>query len=336
MAVYPLANITSSPLIPTANAIIQRRTALDVLEKSRHFGEVCQDDAIGKQEGRTVQFYRPSNFSTAALTEAVEGDIPAGLSYANRPVKATLGRYTDWVGVSTALEDTSPTPDLQNASERLGYRGALRVDNLTRAVIDAEQPGMSQSVLASTGNIAVRDLRASRTLLKASDVMPQSKFGNRFVTIMSPLISYDLVNDPTIGGYADIMKYNTNVKESALVTYNMDDGLADVAGCRVIESTNVKSTTVSGTTYYDVYVLGQGGFGKVTLKGKAPEVGSNANKARFNVYTMKGGPGPWDPTGELGSFCAYNFWYTAVCLDGNPMIGGTYRGKILRPSSSIA
>jgi hypothetical protein len=54
----PLTNITSSALIPTANAKVLRKTALDVLEKSRHFSSVCFDDAIGKQEGRKVVWYR--------------------------------------------------------------------------------------------------------------------------------------------------------------------------------------------------------------------------------------------------------------------------------------
>jgi N4-gp56 family major capsid protein len=332
----PLTNITSSALIPTANAKVLRKTALDVLEKSRHFGSCCFDDAIGKQEGRKVVWYRPQNFAAAGLTIAVEGDIPSGLTYSNREVTAVLGNYSDWVGVSTFLMDTSPTPDLQDASERLGYRGALRVDNLTRAVIDAEYIGMQQAALAPSGMLRVADLRAARTLMKNQDVKPMKASGNRFRTVISPVIGFDVINDPNIGGYGDIVKFNQNVTQTPLVNYDMDDGLMDIAGCRILESTNVKTVVSGSTTSYYTYIIGEGAFGAVTMSARMPKVGNDPQKARFNLYMGKGGPGPWDPTGEMGGFASYNFYYSAVCADGNPSIGGVYRGRIISTTSSIA
>lgn len=333
MTIYPISNATTSVLIPTANQIQYRREALDVLEKSRHFDEVMKPDKAEKQMGRTVQWYRPSNFSSASLAPDTDGDGPTQLAYANRPIQATLGQYTDWVSVSTFLMDTSPTPDLQDASERLMYRGALRMDSLNRAVIDAEFSGMTLTSLS--GYLTARDLRNARTQLKNADVKPQRKSGNRFSVIASPLTTYDLVNDPTTGGLADIIKYNTNVNDSPLVRYNMDDGLADIAGCRVIETTNGKVVTSGGTNSYYTYVLGEGGFGTVSLNVKAPNTGSDPQKARFNIMMGKGGHGPWDPTGQMGGYCSYMVYTTAVCLDGNAMIGGTYRGRIMSVSSSV-
>lgn len=329
--VFPITNTTTSVLIPTVNAIQYKREALDVLEKTRHFNEVFTDDKAEKQNGRTVMWYRPQNFATASLAPDTDGDNPTQLGYANKQVPATLGNYCDWVAVSTFMQDTSPTPDLQDASERLGYRGALRMDTLTRSVLDAEFVGMTLTSLS--GYLTVRDLRNARTQLKNSDVRPQRKFGNRFPVIASPLTTYDLVNDPTVGGYLDIMKYNTDVKASPLVQYNLDDGLADVAGCRIIETTNGKVVAGSPNNYY-VYILGEGGFGKVSLNVKAPTFG-DPMKARFNIYMGKGGPGPWDPTGQMGGFASYNVYYTAACLDGNAAWGGTYRGKIMSVQSSV-
>lgn len=333
MAIYPLANITSAVTIPTANAIIQRAEALDVLEKSIHHAEACMPDKAESQRGRRVQWYRPNNFTDAPLTTAVEGDIPAGLTYGNRTVTATLANYTDWVAVSTFLKDTSPTPDLTDASERLGYRGALRIDNLTRAVYDAEAINMTQAPLGTY--FVVRDLRNARTQLKMNNVLPQKSAGNKYRVLCAPVSTFDLINDPTVGGYLDIVKYNQNVNNTPLINYQLGDDLADIAGCTITESTNVK--IITGTpNKYRIYVHGQGGFGNVTLNTKVPVMKQSSMKARFNIYTGQGGVGPWDPTGELGAFASYNIYYTAVCLAGNATIGDSARSRIIDVQSSVA
>jgi hypothetical protein len=144
-----------------------------------------------------------------------------------------------------------------------------------------------------------------------------------------------VINDPNIGGLGDITKF-TNPGRGPLLEYNADDDLMDIAGCKILESTNVKTVTSGSTTNYYTYIIGEGAFGAVTLGARAPKVGNDPQKARFNLYMGKGGPGPWDPTGEMGGFSSYNFYYTAVCTDGNPAIGGTYRGRIISTTSSIA
>lgn len=332
MAVFPITNTTISALIPTANAIQYKREALDVLEKSRYFNEVMKPDKAEKQEGRTVQWYRPQNFADASLATDTDGDNPTQLNYSNRIVQATLGNYTDWVAVSTYLQDTSPTPDLQDASERLGYRGALRMDGLYRAVIDAEYPGMSLTSLS--GYLTVRDLRNARTQLANANVSGMRKFGGDFGCLASPLTTYDLVNDPTASGLADITKYNTDVKNSALVTYKANGFIASIAGCHVQETTNGKVVSSGGTNSYYVYVIGEGAFGHVSLNVKSPIFG-DPMKARFNIFMGKGGPGPWDPTGQMGGFASYNVYTTAVCLEGPGSIGGSYRARIMSVASTV-
>lgn len=333
---YPIGNLTYSAGLPQAQAIIQRRTALDVLEKSLRFPEACFDDKVAMQQGRTVQWYRPNNFPTASLAPAVEGDIPTGLIYTARTIRATLGNYTDYVALSSFLTDTSPTPDLQDAGDRLGYRGALRVDDLTKRVIDAESTGTAQAPLGTY--LTAKDLRNSRTQLSNANVQGMAKHQGMFWTVMSPVNSYDLVNDPTVGGLLDITKYNMDVEASNLVRYQKSGYLKPISGCLPIESTNVTTTTSGGNTYYRVYVFGEGGYGKVTLNIKQPQMNSGGGQpARFNVTIQKGqGPTPYDPTGEMGGFASYNFDYTACCMDGNPMIGGTHRNKTIDIQSSVA
>jgi N4-gp56 family major capsid protein len=334
VTIYPLVNNTTSVLIPTANAIQYKREALSVLEKTLRFNTLMKPDNAQKQSGRTVQWYRPSNFSAASLAQDTDGDGPTQLTYGNRTVQATLGLYTDWTAVSTYLMDTSPTPDLQNACERLGYRGALRMDSLYRAVIDNEFPGMTLASLS--GYLMVKDLRNARTQLANADVTGMSKFGGDFGCLASPLATYDLVNDPTAGGLADIIKYNTNVNDSSLVRYKPNGFIASIAGCHVMETTNAKVVSSGGTNSYYTYVIGDEAFGSVSLNVKAPAVGEGSDmRNRFNVHTGKGGPGPWDPTGQLGGFCSYNVYTTGVCLDGNAMIGGTYRGRIMSVLSTV-
>lgn len=333
MSVYPLANITTSVLIPTANAIIQRKESLDVLEKSIHHAEACFPDKVESQQGRRVQWYRAQNYSDASLAIAVEGDIPTGLNYSNRTVQANLANYTDWVAVSTFLQDTSPTPDLTDAAARLGYRGALRVDNLTRAVFDGEAINMNQNPLGTY--FVVKDLRNARTQLKMNNVTGQTNNNARYRVLCAPVSTFDLINDPTVGGYLDIVKFNQNVNNTPLINYGMGDELADVAGCSITETTNVKTITGSPTKYR-IYVHGQGGFGNVTLNTKIPVMKQTGLKARFNIYTGKGGVGPWDPTGELGGFASYNIYYTAACVAGNTFIGDVPRSRTIDVASSVA
>lgn len=329
MAYSPATNLTTSAGLPHVQTTIYKKTALDRLTKKFHFREACMKDMIAKQEGRTVQWFRYFNLS-ANTTPSTEGTVGTGISPSSRVVAATVSQYTAFLTISDFLVNTAIDPLVENHADLLGYQGGLSVDTITRNVIDAESASTNQTLLSSFFRVA--DLRNSRHSLQAVDVQPLDD--GQFLTIMHPYVSYDLVNDPAAGGFADIMKYNQNVKNTPLVTYEDRGMVTSVAGCRVIESTNVYTQT--SPNRYRVYVFGKDGVGCVDLAGRGPANVTDPKKQRFSIKVGRPTDSVADPEGVIGAYVSYNFIYTAVVLDGPAGIGGTYRYKTLDPQSSIA
>jgi N4-gp56 family major capsid protein len=209
----------------------------------------------------------------------------------------------------------------------LGYQGGLTVDTITRTVIDNEYSG--SSLTAQSTYLKVADLRNARSQLQAVDVEPMED-GN-FLAIAHPFATYDIVNDPAAGGLADIRKY-TNPE--VLNRYEDRGEITVVAGCKLIESTNVKIVNGSPNTYA-MYVFGKNGVGAVDLEGRGPNKVVDPTKQRFAIKTIRGGNSIADPEGVIGAAVSYNFVYTVVVLEGPTGIGGVYRFRQFRTASSI-
>lgn len=334
MPITAITNITSGAGVPTANAVRLRKEALDVIEQDLMHTEAAMPDIYGSQEGRIVKAYRPDNFTAAATTVDTEGTEKTALTYTEREVAFVLGQYSDWVPVSGMLMDTSPTPTLSNAKDRLAYRAKLRFDNLMKATYDSEFTNMSMTPLGGTnGTLTVSDYRNARTQMRANSVKPQRKFGNRFVAHTHPVCVYDVLRDPAAGGLLDLVKYNQNVNNTALMTYSMDNDVADVAGCTIKECTNVTVTVSGGNNYYRTYIHGEGGFMASTLRGKNTQT---PETARFSCYSAATGIEGWNPTGDMGGFASYRAYAAYGCVAGNAIIGDVARSRAMDSRSSIS
>jgi N4-gp56 family major capsid protein len=329
MAYSPATNLTTSAGLPHVQVTYYKKKALDRLQKKFLFRNACMSDMIPKQEGRTVQWFRYFNLS-ANTTPSAEGTVGTGISPTSRVVSATVSQYTAFLTISDFLADTAIDPLVENHADLLGYQAGLSVDTITRNVIDAESSSTNQTLLGSYFRVA--DLRNARHALQAIDVQPMDD-GN-FYCILHPYVSYDLVNDPAASGLADIFKYNTNVKDSPLVQYEDRGTITTVAGCKVVESTNVY--TQSAPNKYRVYIFGKDGIGCVDLAGRGPSKVTDPKKQRFAVKVIRPDASVADPEGVISAAVSYNFIFTAVVLDGPAGIGGVYRYKTLDAQSSIA
>jgi N4-gp56 family major capsid protein len=302
---------------------------MDRLQKKFVFRMACEKDMIPKQVGRTVQFFRYTNF-TANTTEKTEGAVGTSLSLTSKILSATVSQYTAFITVSDLLKDTSLDPIVEAAAGLLGYQAGLSVDTITRGVIDAESSSTNQALLATY--LRVSDLRNARHQLQAIDVQPFED--GQFLVFAHPYSTYDLVNDPNAMGLADIgVKYNPDFKQSALVRYEDRGTVANVAGCKVIESTNVKTQTTPNR--YRTYVFGKGAVACVDLEGRGPTDVRDPRKTRFNIAVIPGSKSIADPEGVIGAAVSYNFVFTTVVLEGPTGIGGSYRYKTLDPQSTI-
>ena len=328
MAYQPAGNSTSSAGLAHLANVYYRKKGLDRLQKKFVFRDATMKDMLPKQVGRTVQFFRYVNFGTNTVP-ATEGVVGTSLSMTSHVVGATVSQYTAFITVSDLLQDTAIDPIVQNASELLGYSAGLSVDTIVRNVIDAEFAGASQSLLGTFTR--VEDLRAARSSLQSNDVLPFED--GEFFAVFHPFSTYDIVNDPAAGGLADIFKY-TQPEKTPLVKYEDRGLVTHVAGCRVIESTNVKITTGTPNKYRG-YIFGRNGIGSIDLEGRGPSDVNDPSKQRFRITVVKGEPSIADPEGVIGAAVSYNFVFTAVILDGPSGIGGTYRFRELDTVSSI-
>lgn len=331
MAYSPAGNLTTSAGLAHLASVLYRKKGLDRLQKIFRFRTACSKDMLQRQSGRTVQFFRYTNFG-ANVTPTTEGTVGTSLTMSSRIVQATVSQFSAFITVSDLLEATAIDPIVSNASELLGYQAGLSVDTLTRTVIDGESANTNQALLATY--LRVADLRNSRHTLQANDVQPFEN--DEFLVFAHPYATYDLVNDPNAMGLADIFKYNTDVKASPLVKYEDRGLVTHVAGCKVMESTNVKQTTTSGTTTYRAYVFGKDGISTVDLEGMAPSDVVNPDNQRFKINVTRGGNNIADPEGLIAAAVAYKFATTTVVLEGPSGIGGQYRYRTLDPQSSIA
>jgi N4-gp56 family major capsid protein len=329
MAYAPAGNLTTSAGLAHLQSIYYKKRALDRLQKKFVFRMACEKDMIPKQVGRSVQFFRYTNFS-ANTTETTEGTVGSSLTLSSRILNATVSQYTAFITVSDLLKDTAIDPIVQQAGELLGYQAGLSVDTITRGVIDAESASTNQALLSTY--LRVSDLRNARHQMQAVDVQPFDD--GEFLVFAHPYATYDLVNDPNAMGLADIgTKYNPGFQQSALVKYEDRGTVAHVAGCKVIESTNVKTQTTPNR--YRAYVFGKGAVACVDLEGRGPSDVRDPRKQRFNINVIPGKKQIADPEGVIGAAVSYNFVFTNVVLEGPAGIGGSYRYRTLDPQSTI-
>ena len=326
---FPTAdNLTSSAGLAHLQMVYYSKKGLDRLMKKFVFRTAAQHDMLPKRSGRTVQFFRYTNF-TPGTTPTTEGSSGTSLNLTSRVLQATVSQYSAFITVSDLLRDTAIDPVVTSASELLSYRAGLSVDTITRSVIDAESAGTALSPQAT--NLRVADIRNARHQLQANDVRP---FDNgEFLVFSHPFVTYDLVNDPDAGGLADIFKY-TEPKSSPLVKYADRDLLTSVAGCRVIETTNTWSG--GSPVKYRTYVFGANGIGCVDLEGRGPSDVRDPAKQNFKINVIPGDLSVANPEGKIGAVVSYNFVFTTVVLDGPAGIGGTYRYRTIDTESTIA
>jgi N4-gp56 family major capsid protein len=327
MAYAPAGNTTLGLAHLQSEAI--RRKALSRLQKKFRFRDLCVEDQLGLREGRTAVWFRYANLA-AGTTPSTEGAVGTSLTMTSTKVSATVSEFSNFISVSTLREETAPDPQLEAAGALLGYRGGLSVDNITRAAIDAESSNTNQSPIATY--LRVGDIRAAVHTLQALDVEPFED--GEFKVLTSPYNSYDLVSDPAANGLADIFKYTNPVKAN-LVSRDDRGVVTHVAGAKVIESTNVYSST--SPNKWRTYIFGNGAFGCLTLAGAAPAKVTDPTKENFNIKVVKGGvPSGFDPEGMIGGWVSYRYVYSALWLDGPTGIGGTFRAKTIDAQSTIA
>lgn len=324
----PVGNRTSASNLAHLASVFYKKKGLDRLMKKFYFDMVCEHDILQRMSGRTVQFFRYNNLAANTTAKTPEGGVGTSISTSSRTVSATVSQYTDFINVSDMLADTAIDQIVQANAELLGYRAGLSVDTIVRTVIDAEQASTDLTLAGSY--LKAADFRTARARLQGVDVEPFED--GYFKALAHPYVTFDLVNDPSANGLADIMKY-TQVPQ--FQTKPEDRGLlATIAQTKIYESTNVYLAAGSPNKWR-AYVFGKGAVGVVDLEGRGPSRIVDPKKQRFAINVIKGEKSIYDPEGIIGAAVSYNFVFTAVVLEGPAGIGGTYRFRTFECPSSI-
>lgn len=306
-----------------------KRQALDALRPVFRFYDVCEPDVIPKREGKTITWFRYTN-APAATTSVPEGIVPTSLTMPpSKTVSATASQYADYMTTSDVLRDTAPDAHMAFLADQLGFRAGYTVDNITRQIIDAETSALQNPIATY---LSVRDFRASNFILQGRNVRPMED--GLMYALIHPYIAFDVVNDPSANGLADVFKY-TEPEKAGGIKIGDRDLVAVVGNCKIVQSTNVLQT-VGTPNKWRTYIFGRGGVGSVSLSGYEPSHVTDPNKQAFRVNSrVFKDIDVANPTGQIGGLVSYNFLHTAKVLEGPAGIGGLFRYIMIDAPSSI-
>lgn len=317
MAYQPASNLTTTGTIAHLATVYYNRKALDTLRARFRFLQATEPDILPRRNGKTMQWYRYSTLA-ANTTAATEGTVGTGLALTTTTVSATVSEYSDFISVSSLLDETAIDPIVANAATELGYRAALSVDTIVRTEINSSATPEINTLGSSA---TAGDFRRAVALLGGLNVQP--KMGDKFVGIIHPYVKYDLMSDNTAGGFIDVMKY---ANPQALV----EGEIGEIAGVRLFETTNVRTSGTAPNVLYDCYVHGLGGVGAVDLAGSGPSKIADPTKQAFRINTVRGGPNTADPEGMIGAFVSYRYVFVTKILDST-----NFRYRVIRADASL-
>lgn len=322
MAYQPASNLTTTGSLAHLATVYYSRKALDQLKKMFRFHMLGEPDEISLRVGKTIQWFRYTLFGSNT-TPAAEGTVGVGLPLTTTTVSASVVEYSDYLTISSLLEETAIDPIATNAAEQLAYRGGLSVDVITRVEFDS-----NTSVRVATLGAAATagDFRRMVALLRGIDVLPKND--NKFLCAIHPYVLYDIQSDNTAGGFIDVMRYAN--PQSIVSGSPMIGEEGEVAGVRLLSTTNVRTSGTAPNVLYDTYICGKGGVGVVDLAGRGPTAVEDPTKQDFKTNVIKGGPQIADPEGKIGSAVSYRFVYVAKTLDST-----NFRYRVLQADASL-
>jgi len=330
MAYTPAGNLTTSPGLQHLVSVYYDRVALTALRKKFMFWKGVDTRTLPKKNGKTIQFYRYSQFG-ANTTSTAEGEVGSSLNMQSTTVSAEVSQYADFISFSDLLVDTAPDNDIVAVgADQLGYRAGLTVDTILRNEVDSVAANTNVPLLGQFFSSA--DVANVRHRFAGLDIRP---FGDGYYKcLLHPYIAYDFIHDPSVGGFVDVVKQGGEGKNRL---FQMEDRgfIARWSGVEIWESTNVHvesvQTTSGANNLYRVYFFGQEGLGAIDLAGRGPTRTEDQDRTKFAVNVVREmTPSIANPEGKIRAAVSYNFVFATKVLDTNP-----YRIRTIDAPSSL-
>ncbi len=311
---FPAGNTTGSAGLTHLATVYYDRLALTSLRTKFMFWKLVDDRTLPKKNGKTIQFYRYSNFG-ANTTASTEGSVGDSLNLTTTTVSASVSQYTDFISFSDLLVDTAIDNDIiAVGADQLGYRGGLTFDTIVRNEVDSIAASIDVALLGDY--FSANDLANIRARFAGLNIRPmQSSY---YTALIHPYITYDFKRDPQVGGFIDVVKQHPDMQGNDRIFTLEDRGwVANFEGFSIWESTNVKVTSGSPNTYR-CYFGGQEALAAIDLAGRGPTRTEDQNKTKFKVTVQRTEPSVANPEGKIAGFVSYNVVFVAKNLDTNP------------------
>jgi N4-gp56 family major capsid protein len=318
MALPTAASVVASGLAAYPSVYFDR-TAVATLQSNLAYYGALDLKTMPDRNGVVMQLFDHSKMASNT-TAVTEGTPFAGQAITQNTRQITLSQYADYISISDKVDKTQLIDQGKAAAELLGYRGALSVDNLIGAVLDAARTADATtqiSLTTASTYVTAAKVRQAAFALRATDTPP--KANGLFYGVIHSLIAFDLVNDSAAGGFQDVWKYTDGSKASLAngISANHDgtpNRVATIGGVELFESNNVKSTAnyVSTSTGYDTYI-----FGKNAIFGAS--LGKTAlGEKNFSVeYKRFDGGNSLDPAALIRAAVVYNFFFGCAVRPGS-------------------
>lgn len=225
-------------------------------------GQFGQKRNIPKNGGTNIEFrkFSPLGKATVPLTEGV---TPDGQNLDVSTVQASVHQYGGYVTISDNLDITGVDPVVTETLALISDQAALTIDTVER---DALMEGTNvqfgdgsieaRSELTKEHKMTVDVLKRAVRTLKMNNT---PKINGYYIAIMHPSIAYDLMADPD---WIDAQKYTSGNVEKIYF-----GEIGEIAGVKVVESTEAKVWKEGDLSVYATLIFGKDAYGITDVEG---------------------------------------------------------------------
>ena len=225
-------------------------------------GQFGQKRNIPKNGGKTIEFrkFSPLGKVTTPLTEGI---TPDGQNLDVKAITATVKQYGGYVTIADALDLTAVDPVVTETLGLISDQAGRTLDTLERDILvtgtnvqyaDGSVDGRAE--LTSTNKMTVDILKRAVRTLKLNNT---PKINGYYIAIMHPTVAYDLMSDP------DWIEAQKHTSGNVNKIYYGEVG--EIAGVKVIESTEAKIWKEGDKSIYGTLVFGKDAYGITDIEG---------------------------------------------------------------------
>lgn len=269
MATQTTATInTGSGAVATKPAAFYDKLLLKTL-RARSFSheKFAQMRPMPRKAGDTINF-RKIGVLAPALTPLTEGVTPTGGTATISAISATTKQYGDFIEFSDVVDFQQIDPIVAEYVKEQGNQASETKDNLVRDELNGGTNVMYAAtrvsrVTLAKGDVPTLDLfRKARLTLQKNKVKPAA--GGKYIAIITPEVTFDLMDDPKFVKAFEIGRNNTPFIEGEI---------ADIYGIKFVEAEagTGKVFTGGGASGANVHacpVFGEEAYGVTKIQGE--------------------------------------------------------------------